>query len=312
LRRATPTPPHPLRAHGYIPESEDERAVREFFQKWLGQPASEDLPATPEMFSGAQAILHSPVLGCDIRAVAPNDLRSISIAEHILAALEALLATSRNSVFPHAQEFTIDIEASPDVNGEPQYQFEEGSYGQKIKIKHADGDKFVALSAQQLQELTLGITTRIAFIDNLEEYGERIFGQESGFGRAINLSEPLVPLTNILGSGLKWRVTDWTLPAAGKNFPLQRQSRGSKGPQLSPAAEKTIRMYDEKSRGEGAPPQELLDLKEDHKHTQRRVSSLINVPLWDKAEWSGMMYAHAADMSEPPVLALLFRDAELA
>ena len=136
--------------------AEDERAVEEFFQKWLGQPASEDLPTAPELLSGSQVTMHSPVLGCDIQAVASNDFRSISVAEHVLAALKALLATSLQDVFPHAQQFTVEIAASPDVRGEPQCRFEEGSYGQKVLIRHSKstGKEFLGMKPGLGERLT--------------------------------------------------------------------------------------------------------------------------------------------------------------
>jgi hypothetical protein len=300
-----------LRAEGYIPEGERAEQVLEFFEKWVTQPASSDLPTAPDPSSGAQIILRSSVLGCDLRALSVNNLPSISLAEHVLSALEALLATSLKGVFPHTQEFTVEVAPSADVKGAPKYQFEEGSFGQKVIIKHAEGEGAGTLDAETLQELTLGITVRIAFIDNLEKYGERVFGHESGFGRAINFTEPLVPLTNILGRTPKVSAADWKTPPSGRSFPLRRTNVWSDGLDLVATSEETARMYDDDTRGHGDPPKHLLDF-EDHKHTQQRVSSLINIPLWDKAGWRGMVYAHGLDLSEPPIMALAFSDADIA
>jgi hypothetical protein len=300
-----------LRSEESIPEGESPRQVLEFFEKWATQPASSDLPTAPELPSGGEVVLHSSVLGCDVRARAANNLHSISVAEHVLSALEALLATSLKGVFPHAQEFTIEVSPSADVKGVPEYRFEEGSFGQKVIVKHAEGEAAAALDVDTLQQLTLGITVRMAFIDDLEKYGERVFGRESGFGRAVNFTEPMVPLTNILGRKPKLTVDEWKTPSTGRSFPLRRETAWSDGLDLVASAGETTRIYDDDTRGKGDPPKDLLGF-EDHKHTQQRVSSLINMPLWDKSGWFGIAYAHGRDLSEPPVLALAFSKADTA
>lgn len=299
-----------LRTEESIPEGESPRQVLEFFEKWATQPASSDLPTALELPSGGEVVLHSSVLGCDVKARAANNLHSISVAEHVLSALEALLATSLKGVFPHAQEFTIEVSPSADVNGVPEYRFEEGSFGQKVIIKHAEGEGAAALDVDTLQQLTLGITVRMAFIDDFEKYGERVFGRESGFGRAVNFTEPLVPLTNILGRKPKLTLDEWKTISTGRSFPLRRETAWSDGLELMASARETTRIYDDDKRGKGDPPKDLLDF--DHKHTQQRVYSLINMPLWDKSGWFGIAYAHGQNLSEPPVLALAFSKADTA
>lgn len=55
--------------------------------------------------------------------------------------------------------------------------------------------------------------------------------------------------------------------------------------------------------GEGEPPDELFGV-DSLKHKDRRVLSLINIPLWDKADWRGTAYLWHPDAI--PILSLGF------
>ena len=46
------------------------------------------------------------------------------------------------------------------------------------------------------------------------------------------------------------------------------------------------------------------------KQAEITIKSIINIPLWDKALWSGCGYLLARDYSEPPIMMLLFKDME--
>jgi hypothetical protein len=44
------------------------------------------------------------------------------------------------------------------------------------------------------------------------------------------------------------------------------------------------------------------------KHTERRVSALIDMPLWDRAKWKGVLYIWPLELDLEPWLALGFED----
>jgi len=60
--------------------------------------------------------------------------------------------------------------------------------------------------------------------------------------------------------------------------------------------------------GEGPPPEEYPDYDK-LKHSDRKVLSPIDMPLWDKAKWLGIGYADYGP-DYPPVMALLFKNPE--
>ena len=61
--------------------------------------------------------------------------------------------------------------------------------------------------------------------------------------------------------------------------------------------------------GEGDVPDELLNI-ENFQHKDRKVLSLINIPLWNRAEWQATGYIY--DPTIQPFLLLCFKDIEAA
>src|SRR5215467_1966880 len=56
----------------------------------------------------------------------------------------------------------------------------------------------------------------------------------------------------------------------------------------------------------------MLDI-ERLKHSDRKILSLIDIPLWNKAKWSGTAFMTASpSVIEPPVLVLLFENLDPA
>ena len=52
-----------LREEGWIPTTEDDSALYDFFKKWLQQPAIEDIPSQPQLTAESKFIFRSVVLG---------------------------------------------------------------------------------------------------------------------------------------------------------------------------------------------------------------------------------------------------------
>src|SRR5262249_24080982 len=111
-----------------------------------------------------------------------------------------------------------------------------------------------------------------------------------------------------LGRSPKIRMSDWDSNGSStESFPLVRQQ-----PWL-PAAEATSEEVEAKvpATGKGDPPPEMFDV-ERLKHRDRKVFSLINIDLWNKANWSGTGYITSEDPDEAPFLALIFKDPKAA
>ena len=124
-----------LRDEGYIPVDEEPNAVQRFFEQWRDQPATQDIAPTPTLGAGATTLLRSTILGLELVVEAPNNVISLGVAESILGALEAFLATSdEDDVLPYRERTTIMIRSSDQLGGIPQFRFLDES--DRIEIVH--------------------------------------------------------------------------------------------------------------------------------------------------------------------------------
>ena len=113
---------------------------------------------------------------------------------------------------------------------------------------------------------------------------------------------------NILGNKPKLRMSDWKWDGAETElFPLKR---GEPWDHDKPGDAEPV----ERNRptpGTGEVPAELRDV-ERMTHRDRRVLSLINVELWNKAKWTGTGYITSENPAALPFLLLMFDNPEAA
>ncbi len=302
-----------LRADGIIPTDESPEAVLDLFGKWLDQPASKDLPDCPELMHGEKITLRSFVLGCEVIVEAANNPTSLNLGETILSALEALLATCLDPkirLFPHVSELKMNIHPSEFIEGLPEYKVNEAAGAPVIDIRHpfilqrSPSQEREAFHSW-LMKFILETTFRIAMGGDFKPFEAQIIEAERGLDRAINFSDPSIPIENILGEAPKFRPSDWEVLVGTERFALQRDISWNHG--IKQTIDNEESEHASFMPGKGEPPDELFGIDK-LKHKDRKVISLINIPLWDKAEWRGTLYMRYPDSL--PVLAIGFRNAE--
>jgi hypothetical protein len=305
-----------LRSEGWIPQEENESSVRELFDAWIAQPASNDLPEIPEFLAEDKVELVSQVLGCNIVAETPSSNRSLFISESILAAFEAFLATSLDSkLFPHQSNVRFQIIPSNSVPDVIDFQIEEGNsthLGTLIKVQHSVNESYIAdinseTLNKKLAELIIQLVFHIAFVPDPEQYFDRLLREESAFSRAFDFTNVATAIWNILGKTPKNRLADWQLNNTENKFPLRRVVVWNNGSTQTASVEQTTQT--KPSLGQGEVPPELRNV--DHlKHRDRKVYSLLDVALWDKASWKGTGFGLIPNKQNLPLLelALLFRN----
>lgn len=294
-----------LRSEGLIPEGETTEQVQEFFAKFAKQPATADLP---ERLVGTvgKARFRSNVLGCRLEFIIEDDNESIFLAERILAAVEALLATSLSeNVLPFREQFVVRVERSNRVKDTPELTIDEEAGSAVLRHKgsiliaaDSEGDWFLNTIAHLTSQI---VTTP----DEPDGYFTRVFGEQLGLSRALNFTDTSVPIANVLGASAKLRLADWNLQGGPKAYICKRIAPWYEGL----AAEHAFDTAQRPEVGSGLPPKELYD-RSSRKHSARRVSSVINQALWDKAKWKAVAYVWSADPYEPPCIALGFRNGE--
>jgi len=293
-----------LRAAKELPEDEASEEVLAHFHSALDAIEPGDLPEVPDFLERRKIELRSSVLGCAITAEIPNQARSLFLAEAILGAVEAFLATSLNTeLFPYTANLHLKI-IPCDFPQEP-LEWKILDDQQLIEIRHSnDKNESFKAPADRLAELVIAITTQIAVPADLAHF-EALFRDEQAMGRAVNVSDTSLAAGNILGGTVKSRISDWT-PDEAQEYPVRRSQIWNSGEVVSPGqleqAPRQAPIF-----GTGDPPLDLLE-SEGIKHRDRKIVSLINLPLWNKAGWKGAGFVEHPNFRVPPLMMLLFEN----
>jgi hypothetical protein len=304
-----------LRDEGWIPKEEDESSVRQLFNDWTDQSTASNLPKTLEFLSEDLIEFHSQVLGCNIFAEVPNNNRSVFIAQSILASLEAFLATSLDSdLIPHQSNIRFKVMPSDSVDSVIGFYIQEESSAileTIVEVQHSVNESYVAdLNSEafkkKLYELFIRLVTCIAYLPDPQKYFDRLLGEELAFSRALNFTSVATSIWNILGKTPKIRLEDWKLRNVEKHFQLRRTTVWNSEKSVNDIRQ-TISVKPKPDRD--ALPQELRDVTHPE-HRDRKVYSLINKALWDKAGWKGTGFGFIPNEKNLPLLefALFFDD----
>ena len=296
-----------LRKEGSIPPDEDSKSMAKLFESWHDQPAREDISQTPS-FAHESTCLHvSNVLGIRIVISAPNNPTSASVAESLLGALEAYLATSNEEyLMPHKSDVTITItEKNDDCNTILSKFTDIGS--DIARVEHSVKLRVETRLEQEsffnwLQETIIMVICNMVMIRDVKEWMERIAGEERGLSRALAIGNMVTMNRNVFGESPQLRLNDW-IDNESRSFTLDREgpwrrskSKSHKGGSKAPKF------------GAGDPPPGLLD-REQLRHSDMRVTSPINIQFWDKANWRGTFFLQYP--TSPFILGIAFERLDL-
>lgn len=302
-----------LREEGCIPQEKSPELILAYFEDWINQPVKNQLPARPILLAGAPYTFFSCVLGSKIIVNTAQYLSSIQLAEAILSALEALLTTSidRAGLWPYRQELHLNIEPSHDAIEEPQFQIEEREGDLTIEVRHPPQFSPISVDARLklkkwILELIVHILPRFIVGNGMRDYIESLIQEENVLSRSLTFSEVAICISNILGDSPKLLLSDWANEPHVQDFPPMREI-----PWFTVTQRTTDDQNSESARfklGDGPPPPELLLELKSAKHGEHHIASLIDIPLWDRAKWTGTAYGCTPGM--PPLLCIVFQDKE--
>jgi len=158
-----------------------------------------------------------------------------------------------------------------------------------------------------LLDVVAKILANSTVINDSHSYFENLAKNEHAFERALNFSDIRTTIHNILGQSPKFRLSDWDDTKTIKRFSVNRNEPLFDN--INEINKTNTRKHTQPKLGKGEPPQELFDTNK-MKHKDRKILSLINIPLWDKAGWKATAYMHSHDSSLPPVLVIGFTNIE--
>lgn len=282
-----------------------------FFKKLRGQPASEQMPTFPLLYNQRKITLNSRVLGCSITVNADNTSPCPELAESLLAALEALLATGfEHRLFAHEPQLTVNIRGSDFTTYPFRFDFIDKDGRPCVEIVSANFHPHKMSPALQhelkdrLTELLVDIIATFFVVEMSEERLRDFIGNELALERAVNFTSSFVSLGNVLGYAPKTTLDRWTVESA-LAYPIKRTEDWDADERAGYRAS-SRKIKPVKAKRSTQSPSD--DWHASAGHTEMETVSLIRIPLWEKAKWAGMAYLWNPTNQSPPALALAFGD----
>lgn len=291
--------------------------VTDFFIKWRDQPAAQELPPWPLLCEDPTITFTSNLLGCKISLHCENSSPCLELAESMLAAFESLLSTGLdNHLIAHEPALTINIQKSDTIEESFEYEVLDTSGRPHAELKCSDFNPHsMSLESQsnlkdKLLKLLMTLFARIFLHNDFEQFTTELFRDELALQRSIDFTSSFVALGNVLGYQPNTRVSAWANPEA-RDYPLKRTEVWDAAEKCKQANIGNNLKPHKPAIGRGEPPADVVDASRT-KHSQMETVSLIREVLWNRAGWFGTAFMLSADYSFPPVLALMFKNAEAA
>lgn len=290
-----------LRDEGWIPTAETREDVSELFTLLASQPASDNLHS-PVIFNepGLQ-IYMSKVLGIRIEVQHQGSEAATLVAEAVIGSIEALYATAISlNAPPHAEAFAVTIEESTSAS-EPTFTFDPekmtatvswpagllpATYGRQDEIQ------------QMLVGLAGAIFAATCAVRDIDATFTRFFSDEGVLHRIAMIAVAGSSYQRLFKSGLA-RLSDWT-GLADRTYVLRSSRPNIVRRKLKPRHDGR-----KETEQKGSSLENLYPAKD---HRDLKVHSIIDIHLWNRAGWTGTLFADWGP-SYPPAIALLFTDA---
>lgn len=292
-----------------IPESQDELSI---FANWRDQPASKDLPETPNFCNQLNVTFSARVLGCTFDVSMPNEPPFVELGESFLSALESTFATGiARRALTHTPKCNVTFKRSQFCKEPLEFEFDDelGYPCLTVRCRKFEPD---ALSREQLgkikghfAEMVGHLFARLTLFN--EEQAEQIFREDSAFSRAIDFTANIQVVGNILGENDKREISTW-IDKDLQEYPVKREKAWDADCPQKVSSSKPVSA--EKGQPQRMGGNEFAELGQTIRHSDLKTISLIRVPLWNKAKWKGT--GHLAFEGLPPFLTLIFSENESA
>lgn len=263
----------------------------EYYNKLANQPFVEQIAYGTNFLNSKEVIIESQVLGIRIEVFFNQNIHLLILAENILAYFESFLATSFEEVFPVSDNIKIYIEYKEITENFKLETINKNHF--KIYIKNLiiyNGENFKNLIDEILPQILSG---NYLFRD-IKEFLNNLYEKDEVHERLSIIVEHNSFLTNVLTDKPKFFLQDWITNDVSNFNLLRRESPISINRELP-----RFSMNDSK---EG-----MLKFK-DITHKKIKVETVINIELWDKAQWKafGFFVSHEVSFG----LVLIFEKIE--
>jgi hypothetical protein len=292
-----------MKEDGLTPKEETPEETRKYFVAWLNQPIAKDLADKLVLIDDNGFEFKAVILGCNFVATGASEPNAIHIAESLFAALEAFLATSLEDIQPYLENVNIVVEEDDSL--EDLTTAIDRSSGEFVVNVKYPRDYELATPAQReafrewLIRSVAEIMSACSIMKDVAGHLEKLARDERVFSRVLLFAESSIGVENVLGNKAKIRFSDW-VPDDGEGALDVLRTEQWCGP--APESKRA----EPAQFGNGPRPPEFDDLSK-FGHRDRRVSSIIDLPSWDKAKWSGTAFLHYGP-PYPPLFGFWFAD----
>ncbi|MEQ1750548.1 MAG: hypothetical protein ABL974_14065, partial [Prosthecobacter sp.] len=287
------------------------QTVDEVYRNLLRQPMADDVSSVLIIDHDDHLALNSRIWGCSIQVTSPVESPFQELAESVLAAMEATLATAgRERVIGAVPLINIRIVRSScewfefDLK-QPTSASVELRCGSFDCSRLRQEDQF--LIRDKICEFTASILVRFFHIGDFESLTQKFFQHERSFERGTNLTTSFVTLANALGRHSRTRLSDWI---QGDVTEYVNQRHQPWMPSLTPPLSRSPEP--DANQAEAEPETKSWEGFGDINQRRIQTLSLIDSSLWDSAVWKGTAFMWDEGHQQPPLLGILFEHVEPA
>lgn len=290
-----------LRAEGSIAPEESAQDMAKLFNLLASQPAGDALWRPAVFNDGGEQVFSTLVLGVRVNVIHATTDTSITVAEAVIATIEAFFATAVDlDAIGHTERFDIRIQEA-DIS---RYELKIDADHMKATVRWPKdgmpGPSSLYGDFLDLLLRTAGSTfAATCMVKDMAGTVERLFKADSALDRGAMIGSVGMSRQRIFKGVARLSAWDRRAPKRYEPRPdrpcIERQRLDSDGEE--PAQDKEV--------AEPAGRPTVND------HRRMVVRSVIDTHLWDRAGWAGAAYAQM-DPRLPPVLALMFRDGDAA
>jgi hypothetical protein len=288
-----------LREEGWIPDTESAQDVASFFNQLASQPAG-DAVWRPTIFNGEdQQMFITSVLGVQVNVTHQPSDTAITVAEAIVGTVEAFFATAFElDAYAHVERFDVSV-VEADVT---RFEVKTDLDRMKITVKWPKGvfpgtPSVYGDFLNMLLEVAGTAFSATCHAKDFKEAMHHLFEADGAMDRAAMIGSLCFSRQRIF-SGVA-RLAEWD-----KHAPKKFEVRPKR-----PSVVRKRPAREEERGAEAAPEDFHFSKMTDHRDV--KVHSVIDVHLWNRAEWTGAAYG-LADPKAPPFMALMFKNRDAA
>lgn len=285
-------------------------AIEDFITKWYNQPARLQLIGSPWYGTQKDYALSSKVIGCKLNIYSDIEFPCIEIGESILGSIEGFLSTGTvdkiHSFIPainiqinyieQVEDFTLKIEKKKD-SLRPEYLVTCSSFPEvytpdiQMKVK------------EFIKDVTIQLMVEMVNVESSDHVIKQMLKKDSALDRAINFTGSLVIIEEYFS----------------KKTPTVDSIVQKKDPEYKVKRKQLLILPDTLSTEEKEDNNEPLNIKyenppenefniENTKQSNIQTLDIINISLWDKARWQGVLFLTGEKNNVTPVLSPMFKN----